>query len=105
MLREAFVEHSLGQTADFQWNSCFNVDRVKGEDDENSGWPSTSKTTENVKICELNHKDRHKTIYELADQAGICYGVRLEILTENLNMRRIAGNFVPCFCQVIRVCD
>jgi hypothetical protein len=35
---------------------------VSVEDDESSGWPSTSKTTENVeKIRELIHEDRRRT--------------------------------------------
>jgi hypothetical protein len=64
---------------------------VSVEDDERSGQPSTSKTTENVeKIWELIHKDCRWTIHELADTVGISYGVCQEILTENLNMCRIA---------------
>jgi hypothetical protein len=51
---------------------------------------------ENVeKIRELIHKDRRRTIRELADTAGISYGVCQDILTENLNMSRIAAKFVP----------
>jgi hypothetical protein len=69
---------------------------VSVEDDERSGQPSTSKTTENVeKIQELFHKDHSRTIHELADKAGISYGVCQEILTENLNMHHIAAKFVP----------
>jgi hypothetical protein len=48
---------------------------VSVEDDERSGRPSTIKTTENVeKVRELIHEDRHRTIRELADTAGISYG-------------------------------
>jgi hypothetical protein len=53
------------------------------KDDEDSGLPSTSKTTENVeKIRELICKDRRRTIYELANTVGITYGVYQEILTK-----------------------
>jgi hypothetical protein len=63
---------------------------VSVEDDERSGQPSTSRTTENVeKIRELIHEDRRRKIRELS------YIVCQEILTENLNMRRIAKKFVP----------
>jgi hypothetical protein len=69
---------------------------VSLEDDECSGRPSTSKTTENVeKIWELIHKDHCWTIHELADTFGISYGVCQEILTENLNMRHTAAKSVP----------
>jgi hypothetical protein len=68
---------------------------VSVEDDECSGRPSTSKTTENAeKIWELIYEDRRRTIHELADTVGISYGVCQETLTENLNMRRIAEKFV-----------
>jgi hypothetical protein len=51
------------------------------ENGKRSGRPSTSKTTENVeKIRELIHKDRRRTIDELADTVGISYGVCQEIL-------------------------
>jgi hypothetical protein len=48
VLREAFGEHSLSRTAAFEWHSRFKAGRVSVEDDECSGLPSTSKTTENV---------------------------------------------------------
>jgi hypothetical protein len=63
---------------------------VSVEDDERSGRPSTSKTTENVEIIrELIQEDRRRTIHELTDTFGISYGVCQGILTENLNMCRI----------------
>jgi hypothetical protein len=90
MLHEAFAEHSLSRTMVFEWHL-----RLKAEDDKRSGRPSTSRTTENVeKIQELIWEDRRQTIHELADTVGISYGVFLEILTENLNMRCIAAKFV-----------
>jgi hypothetical protein len=46
MLREAFREHYLSRTAVFEWHSCFKGGRVSVDDDERSGRPSTSKTTE-----------------------------------------------------------
>jgi hypothetical protein len=95
MLREAFGEHSLSLTVVFAWHSCFKAGRVSVEDHEHSGRPSTRKTTENVqKIRELIHGDHRRTIYELADTAGISYGV-CQILTENLNTCHTATKFVP----------
>jgi hypothetical protein len=44
MLREAFGEHSLSQTAVFEWHSRFKAGRLSVEDDESLGRPSTSKT-------------------------------------------------------------
>jgi hypothetical protein len=42
------------------------------------------------KIRELVNEDRRRTIHELAHTIEVSYGVCPEILTENLNMRRIA---------------
>jgi hypothetical protein len=96
MLREASGEHSLSQTAVFEWHSRFNTGRVSLEDDECSGQSSSSRTTENVEnIWALIHDDRHQTIHELADTTGISYRVCQEILTENLNICRTAVKFVP----------
>jgi hypothetical protein len=59
MLREAFGKHSLSQAVVSEWHSCFKAGRVSVEDDERSGRPSTSKTTENFdKIQEFIYKDR-----------------------------------------------
>jgi hypothetical protein len=72
----------------------FQGGRVSFED-EYLGRPSTNKTTENVeKIRELIHEDRRRTIREVAGTVGISYGVYKRILTENLNMSRIAAKFV-----------
>jgi hypothetical protein len=61
MLHEAFGEHSLSWAVVFEWHSHFKAGRVSDEDDERSGRPSTSKTTENVeKIRELIHEDRRR---------------------------------------------
>jgi bacterioferritin-associated ferredoxin len=80
----------------FTLHSRFKAGQVSFEDDEHSGRPSTSKTTENVEnIRELIHEDRHRTIHELADTAGINCGVCQQILRENLNICRTAAKFVP----------
>jgi hypothetical protein len=61
-----------GWAAVFEWHSRFKAGRVSVEDDERSGRPSISKTTENVeKIQELVHEDRCQTIHELADTVGM----------------------------------
>jgi hypothetical protein len=36
-LHEAFGEHSLSQTAIFEWHSCFKAGRMSVEDDKRSG--------------------------------------------------------------------
>jgi hypothetical protein len=92
-----------------EWHSRFKASRVSVEDDERPGWPSTSKTAENVeKIRELI-QDCRWTIHELAGTIGISYGACQEILAENLNMRRIAPSSQqrtrPHVSENHRVCD
>jgi hypothetical protein len=48
MLCETFGEHSLSQTAVFEWHSHFKAGQMSAEDDKRSGRLSISKTTENV---------------------------------------------------------
>jgi hypothetical protein len=58
----------------FEWHSHFKASRVSVEDDEHSRWPSTSKTTDNVKkkkTLELVHEDCCRAIHKLADTTGI----------------------------------
>jgi hypothetical protein len=52
MLLEAFGQHSSSRTAVFEWHSHFKAGQVSVEDDECSGRPSTSKTTEDVEKFE-----------------------------------------------------
>jgi hypothetical protein len=47
-VREAFGEHPLRRTAVFEWHSRFKAGRVSVEEDESSGRPGSSRTTENV---------------------------------------------------------
>jgi hypothetical protein len=66
--------------------------------------------TENVEqIQELINEDCCRTIHELADTIRISYGVCQEILTENLNMCRIAPSSQqhahPHVPENHRVCD
>jgi hypothetical protein len=58
MLHEAFGEHSLSQTADFEWHSRFKAGWVSVEDDEHSGWRSTSKATGNIEKNLRTHPRR-----------------------------------------------
>jgi hypothetical protein len=92
MLHEYFGEHSLSRTAIFEWHSHFKDGRVLFEDDERSGQPSTSKTTENVEKIENSSM---KTVAEQSMSSQTPLGSVMEILTENLNMHRTAAKFIP----------
>jgi hypothetical protein len=72
LLREAFGEHSLCWTADFERHPHFKASRMSLEDDEHSKRPGTSKTRENVEIFENLST---KTITKLTNTVGIRYRV------------------------------
>jgi histone-lysine N-methyltransferase SETMAR len=60
------------------------------------GDQAPARTTVNVeKIREFVHEGRSRTIHELADTVGISCRFCQEILSGNLNMRRITAMFVP----------
>ncbi|PNF14514.1 hypothetical protein B7P43_G15642 [Cryptotermes secundus] len=58
------------------------------------------KTPENVaKVGDLIPQDRRLTIQDLCNTLGLSYGTCQRILSEELNMRRIAVKFVPRLLQ------
>ncbi|PNF41547.1 hypothetical protein B7P43_G12312 [Cryptotermes secundus] len=58
------------------------------------------KTPENVaKVRDLILQDRRLTIQDLCNTLGLSYGTCQRILSEELNMRRIAAKFVPRLLQ------
>ena len=96
LLREAYGPEAVGRTQCFEWHRRFQSGRSSLEDDERSGRPSTSITQENVlRIRELVHEDRRRSIDDFANIVGVSYGSAQAILTSELNMRRVAAKFVP----------
>ena len=64
--------------------------------DDRSVQPSTATTPSKVEqLWAAVNQDRHRhTIYDLCAEVGIGYGSCQRILTEQLNMHRIAAKFV-----------
>jgi len=72
-------------------NGCESV-----EDEKRSGCPSTSKTQENIeRVSEMIRSNRRLTIRETSEDLNISYGSIQNILTTDLNMRRVSAKFVP----------
>ena len=79
-----------------RWHKRFKNGRLSVEDDERSGRPFTS--TDDPHIDEINtlvRANRRLTVRELAEDCGISVGSCHHILTEELNMHRVAAKFVP----------
>jgi hypothetical protein len=97
MLQQALGNKVMGRTECFEWFSRFKAGRTSVEDDERSGCLATSKTDANIeKVREAVHEDRRQSIQDIASAVGISYGSCKSILTEILNMRRVAAKFMPC---------
>ena len=65
------------------------------------GCPSTSKTQENVeRVSKTIRSNRQLTIREISEDLNISYGSIQNILTTDLNTRRVSVKFVPCVLTV-----
>ena len=66
------------------------------EDEERSGRPSTSKTQETFeRVSEMIQSNKLLTIREISEDLNISYGSVQNILTTDLNMRRVSAKFHP----------
>ncbi|XP_027849961.2 protein GVQW3-like [Aphis gossypii] len=95
MIKTAFGDDSLSRSVTFEWFIRFKDSRQSIKDDPRSGRPSTSRNDDVANIYEKVRNDRRLTVRELANEAGISIGSCHEILTEKLQMRRVAAKFVP----------
>jgi len=95
MLRTAFGEQCLSHARIFKWHKRFKEGRDSADENPRSGRPTTSKTDNCVaRVQELIQANRHLKIRELSVEFGVSYGTCQAILTQDLNMRRVAAKFV-----------
>ena len=95
MLGNCFGSDTLKKTAIYEWHEHFKSGRESVEDDGRSGWPSTSKTDENInKVREMLINNRKLIIRELAEDLNIAYGSIQDIVVNGLGLRRIAAKLV-----------
>ena len=67
------------------------------DEDPRSGQPSTSTDDVHINaVRDLILQNCHSTIREIAEDVGFSFGSCQAILTEKLNMHRVAAKFVPC---------
>ena len=86
----------MNRTRTFEWFGRFKNGRTSTVNDDRSGRPSTATTPSKVeKVRAAVNQDRRRTIHDLCAEVGIGYGSCQRILTEHLNIYRIAAKFVP----------
>ena len=96
MLKETFGDNAQGLTLTYEWFKRFKNGRMSVHDDECSGRPSTGTKTENMaKVRQAILEDRRRTIHDVCNIVGLSYGTCQGMLSDGLNMRRMAANFVP----------
>jgi hypothetical protein len=96
MLQTAFGEQCLSCAHIFKWHKGFKEGQDSVDDNLRSGRPMTSKTDNCVaQVQELIRANRRSTIHEPSAKDGVSYGTCQVILTQDLNMRRVAAKFVP----------
>jgi len=96
MFKQAFGDSCMSRRRTFDWFGRFNNGRTSIANDDRSGRPSTATTPSKVEqVRAAVNQDRRRTLHDLCAEVGIGYGSCQRILTEQLNMHRIAATFVP----------
>ncbi|UYV62587.1 TSFM [Cordylochernes scorpioides] len=79
----AYRDAVMSRRRVFEWYKRFKEGREETADNERSGRPSTSTTPEKVdKVLELVLEDRRITVREVAEEAGISFGVATVVQAE-----------------------
>ena len=96
LLQEVYGEATMSRARLFEWHKRFTSGREEVEDDPKSGWPSTTKTADNIgKVNELVRSDRRLTVRMMAEELNINRESVRIILSEELGMRKMCAKMVP----------
>lgn len=96
MLQQGYGKECMSRTQCYEWFNRFKLGRTTIKDNEKSGRPSTSTDDDHVqKVHDVIRKNRRLTVREVSEEVGICKSSCHLILTEKLNMHRVAAKFVP----------
>ena len=80
-----------------RWSKCFREDREEEvEDEERTGRPITETTSENIEQDrDLINDDFYVTIDELEAQSDLSHGTVQRIISDHLQLKKIAARYVP----------
>ena len=104
MLKLVYSDAAVTMKTVYKWFERFRNGFESVEDEERSGRPSTSKTQEKVeRVSEMIRSNRRLSIREIAQDLNISYGSVQNILTTDLNMRRVSAKFdnAPCHTSLL----
>jgi len=96
MLKQAFGDSCMSRSRTFEWFGRFKNGRNWTANHDRSGRPSTATIPSKLEQVRATvNQDRRRTIHDLFAEVRIGYRTCQRILTEQLNMHRIAAKFVP----------
>jgi hypothetical protein len=96
MIQQGFRDQSLSRDRMFQWHARFKTGRTSVDDDERTRRHTSCTTPETVaRIEELIRQDRLRSIRDIVEEVEVGYGTCQRVLTEGLDMHRVAAKFVP----------
>jgi len=94
-LQQAFGDDAMSRAQAFRWHKIFSEGRTIVEDEQRSGRPSTTRTSDNTaRVRELVRSDRRLTVSMIADEVNVNREAVRRILTEELGMRKICAKMV-----------
>ena len=96
MLVQVYRDNAMKKTAVYKWVKRFSEGRENVTDAERSGRPATSTAEGNIaKICQIVRENRQLTVRSIAEQLNNNRETVRNILTEDLNMRKVCTKMVP----------
>jgi len=94
MLKLVYGDDAVTMKTVYKWFERFRTGCELFEDEERSGHPSTSKTQDNVgRVSEMIQSNRQLTIRKISEDLNLSYGSVQNILTTDLNTRRVQNLF------------
>ncbi|XP_033609316.1 protein GVQW3-like [Cryptotermes secundus] len=96
MVKTAFGDDCLSEHQVYRWHKSLLEGSEEVGDEARAGRPSTSTTDENVtRVRELLNSDRRLSIRLMAQTLNIPKSTVHEIVTNNLQMRKVCAKLVP----------
>jgi len=86
-LQQTFGDGAVSRAQAFRWHKMFSEGRTIVEDEQRSGRPSTTRTSDNTtRVQELVRADRRLTVKMIADEVKMNKEAVRRILTEELGI-------------------
>lgn len=96
MVKEAYGDSALSYPQVSRWLNLFKNGRENVEDDHRSGRPTSSRIDKNVsRVNELLNSDRRMSVRMIAETLNIAKTTVHDIVTINLQMRKVCAKLVP----------